>query len=74
LFHPEIITVTGKSFQRKEHKFEYANHYSVYNQCWFTDKIWIEKTYEGGGKYGSAVAEMPNFDRIMVKIACENVK
>jgi hypothetical protein len=44
------------------------------NQCWFTNKIWIEKTYEGGGKYGPATAICPSFDRAMVKIACENVK
>jgi hypothetical protein len=44
------------------------------NQCWYAKSIWIEKTYEGGGNYGPAIAVYPSHESGIMKIACENVK
>jgi len=43
------------------------------NLCWFTEAIWVEKAYEGGGKYSTAIAMFSGY-RSALKIACENVK
>jgi hypothetical protein len=42
-------------------------------ECWFSNSLFINKTYEGAGTYSAAFAVYPSYGNIQ-KIACENVK